>query len=50
MLNQIRNALILPADWKVEAPRCAPGETGAGEYEDASELQSEGQEDEQDQP
>jgi hypothetical protein len=33
--NQIRSALILPADWKVEAPQHAPGEFVAEESDDA---------------
>ena len=44
MPNQIRSALILPADWKVEAPRRTPGEVESPEFEDA---EMEAQEDQQ---
>jgi len=36
---QIRSALILPADWKLEFPRRAPGETEPVEFEAADELE-----------
>ena len=44
MPNQIRSALILPDDWKVEAPLHPPGEIVTDESDDA---ETEAHEDEQ---
>ena len=44
MPNQIRNALILPADWKVEVPLHPPGELAPEESDD---VETEAHEDKQ---